>query len=473
MHVHLLGLDFGTTTSSGVVASAVLTRNALTGKAELSQVQECYRSEKVFTPYRDDRLDEGGAAAYLNDWLEAGAVRAETIFGGGALLTGLAARAENAASLVGIIRQRVANALVARADDPCLESWLSFMGNCAGLSRAYPDSWFINLDIGGGTTNLALGRGGEVLRSGCLFVGARHIQVQPGTYTIARLSPFAKSLLAHLGVAKEVGDSLTAPEVELIVGFYVRLIKEAAAGNRAVFSEALPRLHEQVAFVPPAEVGEPIITLSGGVGELVYDALEGRPLPGTTFYGDLGIDLAQRLLQTPWVDSWRRYRPAGGGRATVYGLLRHSTQVSGNTLFLPYPQDLPLADLPILGCIRENSSPEDIRALLDLARRSRSGACLRIALERVDQSEVRLLGRRLAGLLKALDFPSTQPLVLFIGQNLGKVLGHYITEWGALALRLIVVDEIAGPDAQYAHLGTMRDQVVPVSLYGLTQGDTP
>ena len=46
-----------------------------------------------------------------------------------------------------------------------------------------------------GTTNLALGRAGEVLHTGCLFVGARHIQVTPGTYRIVKLSSYARALL--------------------------------------------------------------------------------------------------------------------------------------------------------------------------------------------------------------------------------------------------------------------------------------
>ena len=57
--VKLIGLDFGTTTSSAVIAAARLARSGVTGRMELSQVRECYRSELVFTPLDEqDRLDE-------------------------------------------------------------------------------------------------------------------------------------------------------------------------------------------------------------------------------------------------------------------------------------------------------------------------------------------------------------------------------------------------------------------------------
>src|ERR1051326_4114022 len=159
--VTLVGLDFGTTTSSAVVATARLRYDAVTGRSELSQLRESYRSEMVFTPMCGDELDLEQMESYLQSWLTA--TRPEDIFGGGALLTGLTAQKANAAALVHLIEGRVGEALIATAEDPCLESWLAFMGSCAGLSRDYPDMSIINLDIGSGTTNLALGRNGEVL----------------------------------------------------------------------------------------------------------------------------------------------------------------------------------------------------------------------------------------------------------------------------------------------------------------------
>src|SRR4051794_1659781 len=124
--IKLLGLDFGTTTSSAVVASARLMRNSVTGRTELDQVQERYRSELVFTPLHGESLDVGRLEMYLDGWLAAGEVQAEEIFGGGALLTGLTAQRDNASVLVRIIRQRLGDALVVTADDPILESWLAF-----------------------------------------------------------------------------------------------------------------------------------------------------------------------------------------------------------------------------------------------------------------------------------------------------------------------------------------------------------
>jgi ethanolamine utilization protein EutA len=474
--VKLIGLDFGTTTSSAVVATARLARGAVSGRVELDQVRECYRSEMVFTPLdAADRLDERRAAEYLDAWQKAGDVQVGEVFGGGALLTGLTAQKDNAAVLVRLIRERVGNALVATADDPCLESWLAFMGSCAGLSRSRPELSILNLDVGGGTTNLALGKAGEVLRTGCLFVGARHVQVVPGTYRIVRLSRYAVALLDHLAIRKGIGDCLSAAEVDAVLGFYLGLMEAAVLGRAAAFDEAVAHFHEQVPFRLPTIEGEIAVTFSGGVGELIYAHLQGKPWPPTTSYGDLGIDLARRVAVSPvWSPYLRQYRPASAGRATVYGLLRHSTEISGSTLFLPRPELLPLADVPILGKVSASSTDAQLRDVLALVLRSRRGGCVRVEIGDDGAAAVRQLGSRMAAALRQLSFPAAHPLVLLVRENAGKVLGHYVTEWGRLPLALVVIDEVAARDAQYVHLGLPRHQVVPVSFYGLNnEGNAP
>ncbi|HEV8059087.1 MAG TPA: ethanolamine ammonia-lyase reactivating factor EutA [Gemmataceae bacterium] len=467
--VKLIGLDFGTTTSSAVIARARLLHNRVSGRVELSQISECFRSAIAFTPMDDDRVDETKTAMLLNSWLAQGMTAHDRIFGGGALLTGLTAQKENAAALVSIIRERVGDAIIARADDPRLESWLAFMGNTAKLSRQHPETPFINLDIGGGTTNLAMGINGEVLTTGCLFIGARHVQVEPGTYRIAKLSSYARHMLEHLGIRKSRGDELTLDEMDQILGCYVNWLIAAVAGNEAAFAEPLARLHEQAPFpASPSFKERPVITLSGGVGELVYATIRGQAGPSTTAFGDLGIDLAARITRnTPWADDFRNYIPEGLGRATSFGLLRHSTQVSGSTLFLSDPSILPLRDLPIFGTIAAELPQAQWHTIRELLKRSENGGCVQIEMMNQDAASVRALGTRIAESLRSVDFSSGQPLVIIVPGNVGKALGHYITEWGARPLKLVVIDEIAAANAQFVQIGRLHDRVVPVSFYGL------
>lgn len=474
--VQLVGFDFGTTTSSAMVATAQLTRHERSGRSEIAGVCTQFRSELVLTPFRSDSIDgdsidEPVLAGYVDGWLAAAGVRPPDVFGGGALLTGLAAESANAAAVVRLVRARLQGALVVAADDPRLESWLAFMGNAAERSRASPDAAIVNLDIGGGTTNLALGVGGEVLGTGCLMVGARHFQFARGGYRITRLSRYAAALLAHLGIERGLGDTLADRERAAILDFYIGLIeaelRAPAAESPGDSAAPIAALYRAVPFRMPPGAREPVFMLSGGVGELVYAHLRGEPWPGTTHFGDLGIDLAQRLAAQPaWQRDFAAWTPAAAGRATVYGLLRYNTEVSGSTLFLPQPEVLPLADLPLLGTLGSETTDSHLNHLLELAASAHGGA-VRVVLESTRGDKLRALAGRLSQALAAQAFPSTCPLVLLVAHNVGQVLGQYVTGWGQAPWRVIVIDEVTVPDAQYVRIGRPRDQVVPLAFYGL------
>jgi ethanolamine utilization protein EutA len=202
----------------------------------------------------------------------------------------------------------------------------------------------------------------------------------------------------------------------------------------------------------------------------VYSHLQGQPWPATTGFGDLGIDLARRLAAVSgWTDHFKTYVPAGGGRATVYGLLQYSTQVSGNTLFLPDPNMLPIRNVPIIGSISLTSSDEDVCASLDLIRRSSKGGCLRVKVAAGGQSGLPELGRRLARMLEQHFLPATHPLILVMEENLGKVLGNYVTRWGRNPCNVVVIDEVKLRNAQFIHIGSLRNHVVPVSFHGMNE----
>ena len=472
--VRLVGLDVGTTTTSFLVASARMLWNCVTGRNEFGDVQPIFRPEAVFTPFSGDALDAGALEKQLDRWLAAANLDSADVASGGAIVTGLAARSANAAAVKDIVRRRFPQALFAATDDPCLESWLAFMGNTLALSISQPESPFLNLDIGGGTTNLALGLAGEVRRCGCYYVGARHIQVEPGTYRIRALSSFAAALLDELAVRDALGHELTPQHLRAVLDFYVDLLEgvvsgQSQPGGRRQSDDSLRRLHCQTAFVPPETRGiEPIITLSGGVGELAYRRARGEPLPETTAFGDLGIDLARRICQSPVLGrNLNSHVPAGLGRATVEGLALHGSEISGSTLFLPDPRILPLNDLPILGTFGEATSDEELVALFDLARCASAGACLCVQIESLDASSVKRLGGRLAPLLERLAATSSVPIVLLTSGNVGKTLGQYATRWGRLAAKLLVIDEIPNRCAQFVTIGAPRQGLVPVSFHGL------
>jgi ethanolamine utilization protein EutA len=466
--VRLIGLDFGSTTTSGVVARARLHGGA-DRRSELSDVMIEYRSEPIFTPFRDSQIDERTLAIWLDGWLRAAGVEPAEIAAGGAIVTGLAAQARNASVVRQLVRERFGEALIATADDPALESWLAFMANCRELSLAEPDATFLNFDIGGGTTNVAVGQAGQVQAVGCYNIGARHVRFEPGTYHITGLSDVGRHVFADLTLPSS--GTLSPTEVAKLVDFFVHRLETLVPG--VVTRKPAPQFEylQSLAFEKSCEE-PPIVTLSGGVGELAYREALGGELPDVTAYGDLGIDLARRICQSPILSkNLRTHTPAALGRATVLGLAIHHVQLSGATLFLPDDEVLPLAELPIVGRLGAKSSDTEIAAALELACHSHRGACVAIELPDARYETVRSLGNRLAAALEAHALPADRPLVLLVNQNVGKTLGQYATRWGRLPLTLVVLDELPeallNSGAAFATLGRLHEQVVPVSFYGL------
>jgi ethanolamine utilization protein EutA len=218
----------------------------------------------------------------------------------------------------------------------------------------------------------------------------------------------------------------------------------------------------------------PVITLSGGVGELAYRHARGERLPATTAFGDLGIDFAERICRSPLLaKDLKQFVPPNLGRATVYGLTMHNTEVSGSTLFLPRPEILPLCDLPIVGRLAIGATTEQLLSLLELARVATRGAGLHVDCPPHDWQTIKALGQQLAAALDACSFPSNRPLVLFVAGNVGKTLGQYASRWGASPVNLVVIDEIPDRRAHFASVGRMCENTVPVSFYGLYRGDDP
>jgi ethanolamine utilization protein EutA len=462
--VQLVGLDFGTTTSSAMTATARI-RASASGRLEVAEPAIGYRSDPVFTPFDDTAVDLEAVETLVDGWLAESGLETDDVFAGGAIVTGLAAEGANAGALAGLVQTRLGEAVIATADDPALESWLAFMGAASGLSAGLPGRQVLNLDVGGGTTNAAVGVDGAVVATACHLVGARHLRFAPGTRRLCGRSDLGAALLEALGIARE---ELTAADLAAVVDFQVRALEAIVTGDSGFFAEGLAHRHERLRLRPPGGLEDPVVVFSGGVGELVYDIAAGAPPGDATRFGDLGVALAQRILASEALaGDVASAVPANRGRATVYGMALHSMQVSGATLFLRDPAALPLRDLPVVARLPADAGREPIDEALALARRSGRGAGIQITGAGTALAEVRRLGAALAGGLARVPPPPGVPIVLLLEADVGKVLGNYASDWGRSGVELVVIDEVPVRDAQFLNVGRARDGVVPVSFYGM------
>ena len=469
--VLLLGLDFGSTTCSALIVSAVMASNVVAASAQFNAPQIVYRTTPVFTPFLTEHINAMQISQLIRTWLSESKIKVTQLFAASAIITGLAAQKGNVDAIRALIAAHIPNAAIIAADDPHLESWLAFMGSCAALSRYHASTPILNLDIGGGTTNAALGENGNVLSTGCHFIGARHIQFVPGGYQLSGVSSYGKALLDHFGIQKTIGDVLNKIEITQIMTFYVQALEAITQNNHAFFASPIAAMHLQSAWNMALSAHHKI-TFSGGIGELVYQIAAGKPVASTTFYGDFGIDLAQAIVASPVLSAnLKTHVPENLGRATVTGLALNSTEVSGSSIYLANPNILPLHEIPILAKL-----PFDApiaawqQALSQIKTRGKvlnnGGTCLQITYQYLPSlQQIKALATMLSA--EILRINMLKPLVLLIEGNFGKTLGNYITHWGKLSLVLVVIDEVSMRDAHFVNLGKLQQGLVPVSFYGM------
>ena len=466
----MIGLDIGSTTSRAMIARADIRRNAITGRMELAEPKLLYRSATVLTPFSDGKLNIEAINNYFDQWINDSRVDCEQLFSGGVIITGLAAEQENASVLARSVREKVHHAIVATADDPCMESWLAFMGNSVKLSRSLPQTPFINLDIGGGTTNPAWGIDGHVLALGSYYIGARHLQFEPGSYRLTGLSSHGQQLLNRLNLPLTIGDECTRAQIQRLISHYVLALEAIVQGDLLWFTTHAGRPLCQVAL-SPVPASNPVVTFSGGIGELLYQYMATGNLPNTTAFGDLGVDLCREITKSEILcANMASHVPEHLGRATLYGLALHSAELSGNTVFMPRPEQLPVNDLPIVARLPLDVAQDTLKQAIDLISKSTSGGCIRVLVHGKSYPavcELKGFGERLASTIEQLNFPAHLPLLLLVPNDFGKVIGSYASRWGKLPVNLMVVDEMPDRDAGFVSLGKVKNFVMPVYFFGM------
>ena len=204
-----LGLDLGTTTTQ-LVISELTVENRAAGFAvprmEIGARRILYESKVHFTPLLSGELvDETALSELLEEEFERAGIRPEELDTGAVIVTGETSRKENARAVTRALARQAGKFVVATAGAD-LESVLAARGAGAVEWSRESTAPVIHLDIGGGTTNIALCRDGAVEAAGCMNVGGRLLRLDPrGKVT------YVSPALAGL-VSCSVGDTLQERE---------------------------------------------------------------------------------------------------------------------------------------------------------------------------------------------------------------------------------------------------------------------
>jgi ethanolamine utilization protein EutA len=329
-----VGVDIGSSTSHLVFSRIVLER--LDSRYVVSTRETFYQSDILLTPYSAaEEIDADALGAFIERQYQAANVDPDEIDTGALILTGVAVRRRNARA-IGELFARQAGKMVAVSAGDSLETVMAAHGSGAAARSIRDKATVMNVDVGGGTSKIAICVDGRVTDLTALDVGARLVCLDPEG-RIARVEEAGRRFGAELGIDLAPGAQFSSDAARALAARMAERLFEAMGGASPQAGGAgLLRLDPL-----PARPAIDLVTFSGGVAEYVY----GRE---AQTYGDLGVLLAQEIRARIEGFGPRLESANEGIRATVIGASQYTTQVSGSTIYVSPLEALPLRNLPVI-----------------------------------------------------------------------------------------------------------------------------
>jgi len=481
--LYSVGMDIGSAGTQVVFSRLHLRRigEKLTSRYLVVRRDTVYRSPVALTPYASaERIDAEALGEIIDRAYEAAGVDPREVDTGVVILTGEALRRRNAAAIAGVLAER-GGELVTAAAGHHMEARLAAYGSGAVKTSYDGGLRLLNVDIGGGTTKLAIVEHGRVVATAAFHVGGR-LQVVDHDGRILRLDPAGGEHATRAGYRWQVGDRA---DEEQLTGVAERMADTLFA---AITADPLPAAVGELYLTEPLGPLGDIdgVMFSGGVAEYVYDR-------ETQLFGDLGALLGRALRRR--VDAGVLpfpLLPAGECiRATALGASEYSVQLSGNTGWISDPDALlPRRNLQVLRPTYELGDTVDAGAI---------GAAIRrhlVALDAADSDRDVALAMSWQG-LPSYDrlhpfargiqegltdrIAAGQPVYVMLDDDVAMTLGRLLRDELGVGSPLLVVDGLVLHDFDYIDIGRVRfpSNTVPVTIKSLVfeedprQGATP
>jgi len=478
-HVTLrsVGIDIGSSGTQVIFSRIKLRRmgEELSSRYFVVSRETLFQSPVSLTPYKSEELiDDAELAAIIDRAFADAGLHPDDIDAGVVILTGEALRRENAQAIAGLLAEQRGEFVCASAGHH-MESMLAAFGSGAARVSHESAKRILNIDIGGGTTKLALVEHGKVTATAALHVGGRLLVVDEAK-RIGRLDPAGKRLAAMAGFRWSRGDAVDAAAMERVAERMAEAILASVAARplpedvRGLFlTELLPDLN-----------GVDGVMFSGGVAEYVYQREERD-------FGDLGrlLGLALRKKLDAGALPWPLLPPGECIRATALGASEYSVQLSGNTIYISDPGTLlPRRNLQVLQppyVCGERVDPDALaRAIgahfkaFDLVE-GEGEAALALRWEGTPSYE------RIAGLAEGIrrglarTIAKRMPVYVMVDGDIAQTLGAILRDEMGVESEILVIDGVVLWDFDYIDLGRIRmpSQTVPVTVKSLVFGEDP
>jgi ethanolamine utilization protein EutA len=435
---------------------------ALTSRYVIVSRETLYQSPVSLTPYaRDERIDAAPLGDIVDRAYAAAGLRPDDIDTGVVILTGEALRRENAEAIAGVIARQGGDLVCASAGHH-MEAMLAAFGSGAAQVSHDRRQRILNIDIGGGTTKLAIVDNGRVVATAALHIGGRLLAMDAAR-RIVRLEPAGQALAKAAGVEWRRGDVVEDSDLERVA----RHMAESLLQFKSFY------LTDPI----PLEKIDGVM-FSGGVAEYIYER-------ETRDFGDLGKRLGGFIKKNFGRLPWPVLPPGECIRATALGASSYSVQLSGNTCYISDPGKLlPRRNLQVLQpdySFEEKIIPEKLTAAIQAHFKAfdlEEGHCeAALAFRWSGAPTYERLAAFAEGLCRGLahTLAHGRPLYIVLDGDVAQTLGAILREERGVTSEILVIDGIALLDFDYIDLGRIRlpSRTVPVTIKSLVFSQNP
>lgn len=469
MHEVILsvGIDIGTSTTQLIFSRLTIENQASSytvPRINIVDKEVIYRSRIYFTPLRSPtEIDAEAVKKIVRSEYRAAGITPEELKTGAVIITGETARKENANEVLSALSDLAGDFVVATAG-PDLESVLSGRGAGADVLSKEKHTTVANLDIGGGTTNIALYEKGTLRGTCCLDVGGRLIKVADGR--ISYIYPKIQALAKDNGIEIKVGDRAYPEQLYGVCRLMAAQLAQALHLAAPDGHHAGIYTNDGRALPPQPQVQA--VTYSGGVADCIYQKMEDDVFR----FGDVGVLLGKAVRADPDLNRVELCQAAETIRATVVGAGTHTTEVSGSTI--RYERDkLPIKNVPILKVSQEDEeSLETLKSSIiqQMPLFAPEGKVEQIAIaftgeKRTSFADVQALAAAVIESAKEV-IQGPYPLIVVVENDIGKVLGNALNVLLEHKKDVICIDGIKTLSGDYIDIGEpiAGGQVLPVVI---------
>ncbi|HDT8074758.1 TPA: ethanolamine ammonia-lyase reactivating factor EutA [Enterococcus faecalis] len=458
-----VGIDLGTSTTQLVLSELTVENFAsafTVPRISISDKKVIYRSDIIFIPLlNQSEIDAEPIKAFVAEQYRQAGIHKQDIQMGAVIITGETARKSNANNVLRALSGYAGDFVVATAG-PDLESIIAGKGAGAQTYSETKRKPVVNLDIGGGTTNLAVFKDGEVIDTACFDIGGRLIKLDQ-QQKITYIAPKIQEIINKKGLTLHLGDQATEQNLLPIISELVAVLENSIGlGTQSPFYQLLVTNH-------PLRKGEelPIVTFSGGVADCLNTTST-----NLFKYGDIGLLLGKYLRKSLIISEKEVLESAETIRATVVGAGSHTAEISGSTIAYR-EQILPVKNIPILKLAQEDETltvtelGQRIQEKLNWHRIEETPQ-IALAIRGMSNPTFADIQRYGQGIVEGLASLVAEqiPIIVMVDEDMAKALGHALSAHLPKDYPFICLDSVKVENGDYVDIGlpVAEGAVLPV-----------